>query len=442
MEIVSILPRADAEHAGADRRGWAVAVALIRVSGGGNDNDTHAPEPFNGVLQRQIDLSVVCADGKIYYFYIIFACIVHYPSKTGYSLGGISLPIAVKDFDGNNLCLRRDSAVFSAGKTAVSAGNSRDVSHVSDSKTVYFDERLKICKFYIVTECRKKITRIITCSLFLKEEKMKIIALANQKGGVGKSTTAINLGVGLAQYGKRVLLIDADSQGNLTTMLGIKRPDELAVTLATNLEKIIMDKPFEKGEGILHCEEGVDLIPSNIELSATEVNLVNTMSRETVLKTYLKEIQSGYDYILVDCMPSLGMLTLNALTAADSVIIPVQSHYLSAKGLEHLLKTIRKVQRQLNPKLRIEGILLTMTQSRTNFSKVIGELLRDTYGKDIHIFRSEIPFSIKGAEMSAYGRSIYSFEPKGKVAKAYEDFTREVLEVERQRKRTGIDFIR
>ncbi len=131
MEIVSILPRADAEHAGADRRGWAVAVALVRVSGGGNDNDTHAPEPFNGVLQRQIDLSVVCADGKIYYFYIIFACIVHYPSKTGYSLGGISLPIAVKDFDGNNLCLRRDSAVFSAGKTAVSAGNSRDVGHVS-----------------------------------------------------------------------------------------------------------------------------------------------------------------------------------------------------------------------------------------------------------------------------------------------------------------------
>lgn len=271
---------------------------------------------------------------------------------------------------------------------------------------------------------------------------MKIIALANQKGGVGKSTTTINLGAGLAKSGKKVLLIDADPQGNLTTMLGIHQPDELSATLAANLEKIILDKPLDREEGILHCEEGVDLLPSNIELSATEVNLVNTMSRETVLKTYLKEIRSSYDYILIDCMPSLGMLTLNALTAADSVIIPVQSHYLSAKGLEHLLKTIRKVQRQLNPKLQIEGILLTMTQSRTNFSKEIGELLRNTYGRNIHIFQSEIPFSIKGAEMSAYGKSIFSFEPKGRVAAAYENFTKEVAEIERQRKNSKIDFIR
>ena len=271
---------------------------------------------------------------------------------------------------------------------------------------------------------------------------MKVIALANQKGGVGKSTTAINLGVGLARSGKKVLLIDADSQGNLTTMLGIRQPDELSATLATNLEKIIMDKPLDKEEGILYCEEGVDLLPSNIELSATEVNLVNAMSRETVLKTCLKEIGDGYDYILIDCMPSLGMLTLNALTAADSVIIPVQSHYLSAKGLEHLLKTVRKVQRHLNPKLRIEGMLLTMTQSRTNFSKEIVELLRETYGGNIHIFQSEIPFSIKGAEMSAYGKSIFSFEPKGKIAAAYENFTKEVMEVERQRKKAGIDIVR
>ena len=259
---------------------------------------------------------------------------------------------------------------------------------------------------------------------------MKIIALANQKGGGGKSTTAINLGVGLARYGRKVLLIDADSQGNLTTMLGIEQPDELSATLATNMEKIILDKQLDEGEGILHCEEGVDLLPSNIELSATEVNLVNTMSRETVLKTYLKEIRGGYDYILIDCMPSLGMLTLNVLTAADSVIIPVQSHYLSAKGLEHLLKTVRKVQRHLNPKLRIEGMLLTMTQSRTNFSKEIVELLRETYGGNIHIFQSEIPFSIKGAEMSACGKSIFSFEPKGKIAAAYENFTKEVIENE------------
>lgn len=271
---------------------------------------------------------------------------------------------------------------------------------------------------------------------------MKIIALANQKGGVGKSTTAINLGAGLAKCGKKVLLIDADSQANLTTMLGIERPDELSTTLATNLEKVILDKPLDREEGILHCEEGVDLLPSNIELSATEVNLVNTMSRETVLKTYLKEVKGSYDYILIDCMPSLGMLTLNALTAADSVIIPVQSHYLSAKGLEHLLKTVKKVQRQLNPKLRLEGILLTMTQSRTNFSKEIGGLLRETYGGNIHIFQSEIPFSIKGAEMSASGKSIFSFEPNGKVAKAYADFTKEVMGSEKQRDKHETGFIR
>ena len=271
---------------------------------------------------------------------------------------------------------------------------------------------------------------------------MKTIALANQKGGVGKSTTTINLGVGLAKCNKKVLLIDADSQGNLTTMLGIRQPDELSATLASNIEKIILDKPLYKNEGIIKCVEGVDLLPSNIELSATEVNLVNTMSRETVLKTYLQDIKKSYDYILIDCMPSLGMVTLNALTAADSVIIPVQSHYLSAKGLEHLLKTIRKVQRQLNPKLNIEGILLTMTQDRTNFSKEITGLLKETYGKNIYIFQSEIPYSIKGAEMSACGKSIFSFEPKGKIAKAYENLTKEVLKIERQRKKANIDIIR
>ena len=169
---------------------------------------------------------------------------------------------------------------------------------------------------------------------------MQTIAIVNQKGGVGKSTTAVNLGAGLVRQGKRVLLIDADSQANLTEMLGWQQPDELSPTLSTMLERIISDRPIEPQNGILHHKEGMDLLPANIELSGLEVSLVNTMSRETVLRTYLNEIKRQYDYILVDCSPSLGMLTLNALTAADRVIIPVQSHYLPVKGLEQLLRTV------------------------------------------------------------------------------------------------------
>ena len=203
---------------------------------------------------------------------------------------------------------------------------------------------------------------------------MQTIALVYQKGGVGKSTTAVNLGIGLVRQGKKVLLVDADSQGNLTEMLGWQQPDKLEHTLSNLLEKVICDEPLNIEEGILHHEEGVDLIPSNIELSGMEVVLVNTMSRETVLRTYLNEIKRQYDYILIDCSPSLGMITLNALTAADKVIIPVQAHFLPVKGLEQLLKTVNKVKRQLNPKLQIGGILLTMVEGRSNFSKDIGRL--------------------------------------------------------------------
>ena len=261
---------------------------------------------------------------------------------------------------------------------------------------------------------------------------MRTIALVNQKGGVGKSTTAVNLGIGLARQGKKVLLVDADSQGNLTEMLGWQQPDKLEHTLAYLLEKVICDEPLNIEEGILHHEEGVDLIPSNIELSGMEVVLVNTMSRETVLRTYLNEIKRQYDYILIDCSPSLGMITLNALTAADKVIIPVQAHFLPVKGLEQLLKTVNKVKRQLNPKLQIGGILLTMVEGRSNFSKDIGRLLRESYGNKIKVYETEIPRGIKAAETSAEGKSIYAFDGKGKTAKAYEQFTKEVLENEKQ----------
>ena len=237
---------------------------------------------------------------------------------------------------------------------------------------------------------------------------MKTIALANQKGGVGKTTTAASLGIGLSRQGKKVLLIDADAQGNLTQMLGWPQPDELSPTLSTLMEKIIAEQPIAPGEGILHHQSGIHLVPANIELSALEVTLVNTMSRETVLRQYLSTVADRYDYALIDCMPSLGMLTINALTAADSVIIPVQAQYLPAKGLEQLLRTITRVKRQLNPKLEVDGIVLTMVDSRTTLAREINALVRKTYGG--HVFASEIPRSIKAAEISVENKSIYDHD--------------------------------
>ena len=271
---------------------------------------------------------------------------------------------------------------------------------------------------------------------------MKTIALANQKGGVGKTTTAASLGIGLSRQGKKVLLIDADAQGNLTQMLGWPQPDELSPTLSTLMEKIIAEQPITPGEGILHHQSGIHLVPANIELSALEVTLVNTMSRETVLRQYLSTVADRYDYALIDCMPSLGMLTINALTAADSVIIPVQAQYLPAKGLEQLLRTITRVKRQLNPKLEVDGIVLTMVDSRTNFAKEISALLRETYGSKIKVFGTEIPHSVRAKEISAEGKSIFAHDPGGKVAEGYRNLTKEVLKLEKQREKSRAGSIR
>ena len=255
----------------------------------------------------------------------------------------------------------------------------------------------------------------------------RVIAIANQKGGVGKTTTTSNLGVGLAKQGKRVLLIDADAQGSLTASLGYAEPDKIDVTLATIMGDLINDEEIEPMAGIMHHDEGIDLMPGNIELSGLEVSLVNVMSRERIMQEYINVVKDFYDYILIDCMPSLGMITINAFSCADSILIPVQAAYLPVKGLQQLIKTIGKVKRQINPKLSIEGILLTMVDSRTNYAKDISAMLRESYGSKVKIFANNIPISVRAAEISAEGVSIFEHDPKGKVASAYLSLTEEVL---------------
>ena len=255
----------------------------------------------------------------------------------------------------------------------------------------------------------------------------KIMAICNQKGGVTKTTTTANLGIGLALQGKKVLLTDIDPQADLTAALGWPNSDSLSMTLADIMEKIIQDEDFSYYDAILHHDEGVDLIPSSIDLSGMEMSLVNAMSREFTLRNFLSLVKADYDYIIIDCPPSLSMLTINAMAAADSVIVPVQAQYLPVKGMTQLMKTINKVRKQINPSLKVDGVLLTLADMRTTLARTTAGTLQQQYGGMLRIYKTQIPVAVKAAETSAAGQSIFAYDKGSKIAQAYAEFTMEVL---------------
>ena len=261
----------------------------------------------------------------------------------------------------------------------------------------------------------------------------KVIAAVNQKGGVGKSNLSTNLGIGLAKHGQRVLIVDLDSQASQTISLGWTQPDELPVTIATMLGRVVENKSINPQEGILHHKEGVDLMPSGIELSGMEMRMINAMSREFVLKTCLETVKPNYQTIILDCPPTLGIMTVNALAAADSIIVPVQPEYLSVIGMTQLFDTVAIVKKQINPNLRVEGVLITLANMRTNLAKNTVEIVRQAYGDNIKIFPTPIPYSTKVKEASAAGKSIFAYDSNGKAAYAYEQLVKEVERGEQRR---------
>ena len=265
-------------------------------------------------------------------------------------------------------------------------------------------------------------------------KKTNVIAICNQKGGVGKTATAVSMGIALTENGKKVLLVDFDPQGDATYSLGWKNYDKLEDTIASLMKKIIKDEIFKDGEAILTHKEGVELVPANESLADMEVALVNVMSRELVLRDYLDEVKDDYDYVLIDCPPSLGMLTVNALAAADSVLIPVQANPLPAKDMTQLLKTINKVKRGINPRLKINGIVITLVDARTNLAKDVTMQLKENYGSAIKIYESQIPLAVKAAEVTAKGKSIFAYDENGTVAKAYKALAKEVISNGEKRK--------
>jgi len=256
----------------------------------------------------------------------------------------------------------------------------------------------------------------------------KTIVITNRKGGVAKSFTVANLAIGLARQGKKVLCLDLDNQNSLTLSLGVSEPDKLPFSIASVILSIINKSEIDPTEGIIRHEEGIDLMPANSSLTGIELALAPLVGREIIIRKYLNKVKHLYDFCLLDTSPTLDLLTINALAAADSVIIPVVPKYLDAKGLELLLHSIVDIREDINPKLDICGILLTMVNKRTNFNKNITTTIKEAYGEHLRIFKDQIPYSVRAAETSAIGKSIFTHDPNGKVASAYASLTEEVLE--------------
>lgn len=258
---------------------------------------------------------------------------------------------------------------------------------------------------------------------------MEIYSICNQKGGVGKTFTAMNFAVGLAKEGKKVLAIDLDPQGSLSISFGVDDPDLLDLTISNKLLHFIQEEEgaFDPKDGILHHEEGVDYLPANIELADMEIALVTALAREHLLGKYLDELAEDYDAVVIDCSPSLGLITINALSCSDFVIIPVQAQFLSVKGMEQLFRTIHRVKKKLNRSLEISGILITMANQRTNDCKETISALYEKHGERVRIFETVVPLSTRASESTKKGVSIFKHDATGKVATSYEGFIKELL---------------